>query len=233
MTKTGCIIITGGDSGLGEELCKQFEETGETIFSVDKKSSNCTQNSTQLIKTIAKKYDIRLLINNASVEQLDWIENITNKKATDCVTTNILGYFYMARDCVKYSMAKSKHGMIINVSSIAGKVPMRASCLYNVTKAAQIMMTKQMGRELSRHDILTVGVNVGKIKDTDMTKRVEKKILKVRGWTKEYADKYQYAYIPAGRPTTKKDVAKFIFNLYKNKDYYLLGSVIDFAGGHQ
>jgi NAD(P)-dependent dehydrogenase (short-subunit alcohol dehydrogenase family) len=232
MAKKTCAIITGGSNGLGKALLEKFKGDFDKVLNYDLEEGLNTvyADDEKLRRIVGDDYEIKLLINNASVEQIDWIEDVKRFDADKIVSTNVLGYFYMTQACVKHSM-KDCGGTVINICSVAATVPMRASTLYNATKAAQMMMTRQLGRELSRHNILVFGFNPGKIADTPMTSRLEPKIMQVRGWTKEHADKYQYAYIPVGRYTNPAELSKFIHDMYSARTDYLQGSVINFTGG--
>ena len=223
-------VITGGSSGLGKSLLEKIEKDFDFVLNIDLKKGVDTTKEINLSELIPKDHKIELLINNASKEHINWLEDTMIEEALSVIKTNVFGYFNVSKECVKHSLGEG--GTIINVCSISSRVPQRASCLYNSTKAAQVMMTKQLARELWRHKITVFGFNLGLIKDTPMTKRVEEKVLKVRNWKKDYADKYQYNYIPVERPTDTKEVSEFIYKTYQNRTSYLTGSVIDFSGGY-
>lgn len=242
------IIVTGHSTGLGKYIYDRFRIEEENRFTnikvcgfdlkegIDVSSKKLEQK----IKALSKQENsnIKVLVNNAAVEHIQWIENTSYEEAVKIINYNLLGYFWTARNVIKYGMGEG--GIILNIVSIAGKSPMRASCLYNVTKAAQIMMTKQMARELADKKLSVIGFAFGKIQGTEMTRRIEAKILRVRNWTKTEADKYQYSLIPAARALSIEEAGDFVFCIYNYVSKwiiqtgglsYLTGSVIDCAGG--
>jgi len=225
-----CIVITGGASGLGKTLTEKFRNKKNKVFVVDLKIDSDVRDANIIKKIVPKDYKIKLLINNAAVEHINWIEDTSIEEQENVISTNVIGYFRMVQGVLKHSM-NIHGGTIINICSIAGKIPMRASCLYNVSKAAQIMMTKQMARELAIKNITVFGFNLGRMPETEMSLRIDKKILKVRKWDEKYTKKYELFNIPANRLTNTQEAADFIINIYEKATSYLTGSIIDFAGG--
>ena len=55
-------------------------------------------------------------------------------------------------------MLKQKYGRIVNIASIAGKEGNPNASHYSASKAGLIALTKSLGKELARHDILVNAV---------------------------------------------------------------------------
>ena len=75
---------------------------------------------------------------------------------------NVKGYFHLARACVP-SMRERGGGVIVNLASVAGQLPYRGLGVYSVTKAAVIMMTRVLARELAADAIRVNAIAPGLI----------------------------------------------------------------------
>jgi NAD(P)-dependent dehydrogenase (short-subunit alcohol dehydrogenase family) len=76
---------------------------------------------------------------------------------------NIKGYFRVAKACVE-SMRARGGGKIINMASVAGKVPQPGMGIYCVSKAGVIMLTEVLAVELAPHNIQVNAIAPGFIK---------------------------------------------------------------------
>ena len=75
---------------------------------------------------------------------------------------NVKGYFHMARAVVP-SMRRRGGGAIVNVASIAGRVPHQGLGVYSVSKAAVLMLTKVLAAELAADGIRVNAIAPGLI----------------------------------------------------------------------
>ena len=62
---------------------------------------------------------------------------------------NVKGYFLAAQQAAQMMTAQESGGSIINIASIEGLSPSPMMGIYSMTKAAVIMMTKVMAKELA------------------------------------------------------------------------------------
>ncbi len=81
---------------------------------------------------------------------------------------NVKGYFEFAKAC-STSMIENKSGKIINVASIAAKTPLSGLGVYNISKAAVVMLTKVLAKELASENIQVNTLAPGLIK-TDFSR---------------------------------------------------------------
>ncbi len=127
---------------------------------------------------------------------------------------------------------KSEGGTIINIGSTAAWTPMTCTHIYNTSKAAVHMMTRQMARELKpRHgiDVFAIAPNV--LEGTGISNSVKGQVPDLRGWTEEEAEAKQASMIPNGVPTPPKAVAEFIAFLLSSKERhkYLCGCIVPYG----
>lgn len=108
-------------------------------------------------------------------------------------------------------------GVFLAICSDAAYRPMRCSLLYNSSKAALDMAIKCLARENNDKDVTIFGIAPNRLKNTNMSKKVDEMVQKVRGWTKEYTEEYQLKALPRGE-TDADDLACYINYLLRSKD---------------
>ena len=171
------VLITGGGSGIGLALAQKFIEqeytviiTGRNLSKLKKaKQENPKINFYQsdvtndtavriLVDDIQEKFDgIDILINNAGVMNLADAGNESNdlQKQMQEIDINynspirLLHYFLP-------QLKKSKHAVLINVSSGLAYVPFAQAAVYSGTKSALHFWTKSIRLHLKPHNIKVV-----------------------------------------------------------------------------
>ena len=239
-------VITGTTSGLGAELARQLLAIGAEVWGLNERHAEDVTHPYGLFHCInrcdiTKADDVKLftklipepvdvLINNAGVNEINYIEELEEKEWDMVMDTNAKG-IYLVTKAILPKLTKG-HGTIINIVSNAAHIPMTASLAYNASKGAAHIMTLQMARELTkRHGITVFGVAPNKMAGTEMSAYIERRVQKVRGWTAEQAKAYQLAALPAGEETDPRCVAEFIVWLLgdKRRHKYLTGTVIPYG----
>lgn len=233
-------VVTGGANGLGREICLALANKGLQVFSIDivdptychlriKHFPGDTRDFEHLQSIAQAIGKINVLVNNASVNRLNWIEKLPEDDWNLVMDTNLKGYFLTVKAFLPY--LKKTKGTIANVCSSAAFNPMTCSIAYNVSKAGQLMMTRQMARELTREYGITVfSITPNKLKGTKMTKYVDNIVPEIRGWSREEADTYQQQALLAGN-TDPKVVAENLAHLLAKKErhQYLTGCNLEFG----
>lgn len=241
------VLVTGGASGLGKEICKALlkqlgKEALVTVIDKNPKAKKLpgteyhfcdVSNEAEVcgVKSYIGRRPIDVLINCAGVNTLSLIANMTSSIWEKTMRVNAEAILVMAQtfldDLVK------QQGTILNVVSNASRMPMTHSIAYNASKAAAAMMTKQMARELtSKYGITVFGINPNKLEDTGMSKEIETQVCKLRGWTIEEAKEYQLKALPAGFETKPEWIAELVAWLLAKKErhQYLTGCLLDLGG---
>ena len=160
--KDKVVLITGGCSGAGRGIVKQFVKTGCKLA--------VTYNSTapeELLKEYpdirAYKYNqanineikplldsiindfgkIDVLVNNAGIYPAKKIDDISEDDYDQMLDTNTKGIFFLSREVAKLM----KEGSIINISSINATNPASKLIHYGMSKAAIEMETRCLAYE--------------------------------------------------------------------------------------
>lgn len=220
--KKQTVLVTGSFSGLGEQICKDLIEKGHRVLGYDILYSNAMDVALPRAGSAFKAYDfsdgsileperVDMLINCAGINYIDWLEDITLADFRDVMDTNVFGIIAMTQRLLPLLRESSAPG-IINIVSNAAHVPMRASAVYNASKGAALILSRQMARELSG-SVPVVSVSPNFIEGTRMSAYIRKKVPELRGWTPEEAERYLRASLPAGEPTPKELVARIVVDL--------------------
>ena len=170
------VIITGASRGFGELIAKKFQKENFQVIAtmrninsspslkklenLDIKKLDVTVKSDikNVVDYTVKKYGrIDILINNAGYGAFGFLEEASNEEIRNQFNVNYFGLI----DCIKGvlpQMRKQKDGVIVNISSIAGRFGLPFTSLYNSSKFAVEGLTECLHYELSLFgiDIKTV-----------------------------------------------------------------------------
>ena len=171
------VVITGGNSGVGESAAKLFAKEGATlvisarrkealekveteikelggkVLSVPTDISKIDDCENLINKTIEQFGKIDVLINNAGIldSGLKAVDKFCNEDLDRVIDINQKGTMYCMRAALKH-MKEAKAGSIVNVASVAG-VNGGGGAAYVSSKAAIIGITKHTA-------MMTAGNNI-------------------------------------------------------------------------
>ena len=163
------VLITGGATGIGLELAKQFINKGSTVIICGRRKNKLAEAKVLLPQLIIKQCDIanideRRALYNFCIEQFPTINIIINnagiqreidfrKGETDYlngnneIAINLEAVFHLTALFTPHLM-QQKESAIINVSSGLGIVPLVTVPVYSATKSAlhsfSISLRKQL-----------------------------------------------------------------------------------------
>ena len=170
------VIITGASRGFGELIAKKFQKENfqviATMRNIDSSPSLKKLENLDIKKldvtvksdiknvvdyTVEKYGRIDILINNAGYGAFGFLEEASDEEIRNQFNVNYFGLI----DCIKGvlpQMRKQKDGVVVNISSIAGRFGLPFTSLYNSSKFAVEGLTECLHYELSLFgiDIKTV-----------------------------------------------------------------------------
>ncbi|MEZ5647532.1 MAG: SDR family oxidoreductase [Alphaproteobacteria bacterium] len=168
------VFITGGGSGIGAALVRQFCAQGAKVAFIDiavDAGTALTQEIKHsppvffpcdirdveaLRKTIARAQKtigpIRVLINNAARDDRHKLEDVTPEYWDECLAINLKPHFFAAQ-AVASDMAAAGGGSIINLGSISWIRGRPGMVGYTTAKAAINGLTRTLARELGQKNI--------------------------------------------------------------------------------
>lgn len=221
------ILVTGSANGLGAEIVLALRTSGHHVFEYDIAHGCSVTHPVWSQREIPDELDV--LVNNAGVNKIAWLENMTESDWDRVMDVNAKGIFKMTKACLP--QLKASRGTIVNIVSNAAHIPMTCSLAYNASKAAAHMMTLQLARELTKaYGITVFGIAPNKMAGTQMSRYIEEETPKMRGWTVEEAAAYQQKSLLAGE-TPPEHVADFLAYLLMTKEHhrYLSGCVLPYG----
>lgn len=230
-------VITGGSNGIGFDIVKLLATNDYTIvFSYNSSEENAMKlknafsnvfpfkidlqfanDSYKIIDYTIKKFGkIDLLVNNAGIDLIKQVQDISNDEFDKIINVNLKSSFILSRDASKY-MISNHSGHIINISSIWGITGASMESVYSISKSGLDGMTKSLAKELGPSNIRVNSIAPGFI-DTDMNSFLDEKS------RQEIIDE-----IPLNRIGTPRDISNVILML-ENCDY-ITGQIIEVNGG--
>jgi NADP-dependent 3-hydroxy acid dehydrogenase YdfG len=183
------VLITGCSSGIGKETVLLFQENGWNVAATARdpdtirelaafKNVKCYRIDVMNMDTIAKCIrdvisdfgSIDVLVNNAGVYTTKPLESVSEDEAAEIIETNIAGTLRMIRAVLPFFRTQ-KHGTIINISSVAGRITFPYQTIYHGTKWAVEGISESLRYELKQFNIRVRVVEPGMVK-TELYKSI-------------------------------------------------------------
>ncbi|MBE5738124.1 MAG: SDR family NAD(P)-dependent oxidoreductase [Clostridiales bacterium] len=175
------VVITGGTSGIGLEMKKNFEADGDTVLTISTRNldeenhysaSVSDENRMQeVINEIGKKYGrIDILVANAGFGMSGITELITSSDIQNLTEVNYYGTLYTIRPALKYMRGGSR---IVTVASAMALFPVPFRSIYGSVKSAVLTLSFALRMELKPLGIDVVSFCPGDIKTNFTSNRIK------------------------------------------------------------
>ena len=173
-------LITGASAGIGKKTALLFIQSGYIVYGIarriqamqeiqdaggkviatDVSSEESMQNCIRTVLAQEKRIDV--LVNNAGYGLYGAIEDVSIEAAKAQFDVNVFGLAYMTK-LVLPQMRKQKQGLIINVSSMGGKISIPLGGWYHSSKFAVEGLSDALREEVRPFGVKVVLVEPGAI----------------------------------------------------------------------
>lgn len=234
------VLITGTSRGIGFETVLKFAREGYKVFatmlnlqfvsdmtsrivdeSLDVKVLEMDVNSDTSVKrcidsVIRECGSLDVLVNNAGIACHGSIEETSIEDFQAILNTNYLGALRCIKAVLPY-MRKSKKGIIINVSSVAGQIANSPIGAYAASKHALEAVSEVLAQEVKPFNIKVAIIEPGII-DTEMARDLTISKKSIYPHSKRVSIFYTESL---KKPTPPSVVADKIFDVAENSDWKL------------
>lgn len=181
MIQSKVILVTGASSGIGFDTCKLLADQGHRVYGaarrmekmeplrqfgvtpvrMDITDDNSVQSAVEEI--FAGEGRIDVLVNNAGYGSYGAVEDVSIEEAKRQFDVNIFGLASLTKRVLPYMRAQHG-GRIVNISSMAGRVPTYMGAWYHATKYALEGFSDALRMEVSDFGVKVVIIEPGGIK---------------------------------------------------------------------
>lgn len=152
---------------MAEKIAQEITKTGSESLICQADVSDLTQVKSMVQKIIDEWGRIDVLINNAGVLNSGHILNLTYEQIEETIDVNIKGLIIVTKEVTPH-MVRQRDGIVVNISSGAGKRGHADYSVYSATKFAVLGFTQSIAQDLAGHNIRAYAVCPGHVA-TDMT----------------------------------------------------------------
>jgi NAD(P)-dependent dehydrogenase (short-subunit alcohol dehydrogenase family) len=240
------VAVTGASSGIGKEIAKAFYNSGASIAlcsrSVDNLNAAVAEYAsihdprifimkcdTSVVSDIRSFRDaiepkfgrIDIWVNNAGIERIAPVTELTEEDFNAVVNTNFRGYYFGMQYAAQHMVRRGEGGVIINIGSVNSLNVVEGMSVYAATKAAISHLTSICARELARK-----GIRVNCIAPGSIPTKINEEKYKDPEVHRAMCEK-----IPLGRRGEVYEVADATLYLASDKASYITGQTLFVDGG--
>jgi 3-oxoacyl-[acyl-carrier protein] reductase len=233
-------IVTGAANGLGLAMATRLAASGARVTLWDRDEAALGRAIDEIGEAVAADVvdvtdssaiaaaaaaalkrggSIDVLVNNAGISgpnAVTWEYPLDDWKRV--LDINMTGTFLCCRAVIPHMVANG-YGRIVNIASVAGKEGNANASAYSASKAGIIALTKSLGKELARTNVLVNCVTPAAVRTTIFDQMSEEHV------------QFMLSKIPMGRFGEVHEVAALVAWLCSAECSFSTGAVFDLSGG--
>ena len=231
-------LVTGGTRGIGEAICKNLKDAGNTVAASYAGNDEAAQEFSDKTGIPVYKFDVsdfdacqeavakiesdlgpvEILVNNAGITRDGTMHRMDFDQWNKVIQTNLSSCFNMCRAVIE-GMRERGFGRIVNIGSVNGQAGQYGQVNYAAAKSGIHGFTKALAKEGAAKGITVNAIAPGYVL-TDMVRAVPEKVLEKI-----------IATIPVGRLGDPNDIARGVLFLVSDDAGFITGSTVDINGG--
>jgi NAD(P)-dependent dehydrogenase (short-subunit alcohol dehydrogenase family) len=231
---TSVALVTGAGRGIGRAIALRLAREGYSIVVVDLdgeaagkvaaevggRAAICDVTDVAAVQELSSSVpELSVLVNNAGIFPPAPIATVDPDQFRKVMDVNVLGPLILTQAFLPQLSAAS--GAVVNIASMAAKLPVPGTAAYSPSKAAVLSLTKLCAVELASSGVRFNAIGPGGV-ETEGTASVS-------------ADPEREArfnrLIPLGRRAQPEDIADVVPFLVGDDARYITGQVIYVDGG--
>lgn len=185
-------LVTGASSGIGEATARTLAQHGAAVSIVARRKDRLDRLSAELTgdggralaigcditertqaedavsRTMEEFGRLDIVVNNAGVMLLGPIEGAPIEEWQRMVSLNVMGLLYLTNAALPHLLRAAQDGTrgvadLVNVSSVAGRVPRAGVGVYNLTKFGVGAVSEALRQEVTRRHVRVSLVEPGAV----------------------------------------------------------------------
>jgi NAD(P)-dependent dehydrogenase (short-subunit alcohol dehydrogenase family) len=246
-------VVTGGGSGLGAAICREFAAQGAVVAVADLNEERAGSvadrvrrdggeaevvgvdvSLSQQVDAAADSVEARLgridiWVNSAGVSYVVAFEDCSDAIWEKTIGVNLTGTFNGCRAAIR-KMLPRRQGVLINMSSQSGRRGNSHYGAYCASKFGVIGLTQSLALEYARRGIRINAICPGVV-FTPLWDGMMDDYAKKYEITAEEVKPYLEGKIPMGRTGTPEEIARVALFLASDDAAYITGQSINVSGG--
>ncbi|MEN5278411.1 SDR family oxidoreductase [Brucella sp. TWI432] len=234
------VVVTGAGGGIGQALARTFAGQGTRVVLLDRDTQRtaplaeslgggalalaCDLSRPDDVAAAAAKVEAEggadILVNNAGILRPGPLESVSEADWSAMLAVNLTGYLAAAQAFGRGMIARGG-GALVHVASIAGTQPQPASGAYSASKAAILMLSRQLAFEWGPKGIRSNSLSPGLVR-TPLSEPFYKD---------EKVKAAREAMVPMRRIAMPEDMADVALFLASPRASYVTGQDLVVDGG--
>ncbi|HKW88924.1 MAG TPA: SDR family NAD(P)-dependent oxidoreductase [Candidatus Acidoferrales bacterium] len=248
-------VITGAARGIGRAIAQKFAAEGASVFlasrtafelkaTVDEiqaagrraagipadvsKESDCRK----IIEEARKHFGhVDILVNNAGIlGPVKPVDEVESAEWDEVIAINLRGPFLLAHLVLPEMYARGS-GTILNISSVAAKVPYPWNGPYAASKAGLVGLTRTLAAEAARKGVRVNAICPGPVPETEMSQKLGQELAKRLNADPEKLFQNYLQGILQGTPQTVDEIANAALFLVSPQASAITGQTLNVDGG--
>jgi len=179
------VLVTGASRGIGRALVRAFAARGASVLACARSEQGLAETAdgagpgrvlTQVVdvrsageveaaveRAVGEFGRLDVAVANAGLFRTSPLLETTSQMWEEVITTNLGGAFHLCRAAARHMSARDGGGILVQISSVAGRVGFPGSAAYCASKFGMGGLTEAIREELRPHGVQVVLAMPGEV----------------------------------------------------------------------